>query len=361
MKAKKQTFSRLKTWCKKHPRWTLIIAGLILIVVTAGVAWYLYAKTPEPQVNIGPTPVREEPEEDTVYYAPLTGIEVEGPSDETKPVTTVMIENSPNARPQSGLAEAEVVYEAIAEGGVTRFMSIYQQDIPELIGPVRSLRMYYVDWLAPYDTSVAHVGGSAASRAEIGNGNYRTLDEFANPGGYWRANDRYAPHNLYTSGERLKALNTAKSYESSKPEVFTRKDSEPSDNPNATQIHVTMSGLLYDSSYTYNQEANTYTRSQAGQPHIDREKGAISPRVVVVIEAATQTVQEDGMRERYQTTGSGPVSIFQDGEVLQGTWNKENRDSQYTFLDEEGETMELARGQTWISIVPTGRGGVTWQ
>src|SRR5690606_9454884 len=96
--------------------------------------------TPEPvATTLEPKP------EPIKYYSPLTGELVANESDQTAPVTAVMIENSPDARPQSGLKDAGVVYEAIAEGGITRFLAIYQNKKPELIGPVRSLRMYYVD------------------------------------------------------------------------------------------------------------------------------------------------------------------------------------------------------------------------
>ena len=107
-----------------------------------------------------------------------------------------MIENSPDARPQSGLKAAGVVYEAIAEGGITRFMALYQTSKPELIGPVRSLRMYYLDWFAPYSASIAHVGGSLNALTEARSGKYRDLDQFFNSQTYWRASDRYAPHNV---------------------------------------------------------------------------------------------------------------------------------------------------------------------
>ena len=137
------------------------------------------------------TPVQKKPVEK--YYSHLNGIEVASKADLSRPVTAIMIENSPDARPHSGLKQAEVVYEAIAEGGITRFLTLFQQHKPQLIGPVRSLRMYYVDWLAPYQASVAHVGGSHASLQEVRNGKYRDIDQFFNGSSYWRANDRRPP------------------------------------------------------------------------------------------------------------------------------------------------------------------------
>jgi len=121
------------------------------------------------------------------YYSPLTGEQVADEAATKQVVTAIMIENSPDARPQSGIKDAGVVYEAIAEGGITRFLTLHQQDKPQLVGPVRSLRIYFLDWLAPYNASVAHVGGSADALAEVRNGSYRDIDQFFNADSYWRS------------------------------------------------------------------------------------------------------------------------------------------------------------------------------
>ncbi len=354
-------FKRLNQWARRHPRKTLVIIGVALVIIAGGIATTLLLQpAPKPPNVATPTPKKPEPPKPK-YYTPLTGLEVADEGAVAKAVTAIMIENSPDARPHSGLKQAEVVYEAIAEGGITRFLCLYQQNKPGIIGPVRSLRMYYVDWLAPYDASVAHVGGSAAALTEIRSGNYRDIDQFFNASTYWRASDRYAPHNVYTSFERLDALNAAKGYTSSSPKVFPRKDSKAVAAPAATSIAVTMSGPLYNSSYTYDPATNLYTRSQGGATHMDREEGAITPRVVIVIKAPMTLVMEDGWRQHYQVIGSGSATIFQDGEIQEVTWHKPDRHSQYSFTDSEGKNVALARGQTWISIVPSTTGGVSWQ
>jgi len=213
----------------------------------------------------------------------LTGELVKTEADTKKAVTGVMIENSPDARPQSGLKNSGVVFEAIAEGGITRFLVLYQQEKPKLIGPVRSLRLYDVEWVAAFDASIGHVGGSAAALREVRNGNYRDIDQFFNPGSYWRASDRYAPHNVYTNFSRLDALNKAKGYTTSKFTGFSRIDAEPVEVPDATSIDIKISGFLYDSHYTYNQKTNKYARNQAGEKHLDREDGQITPSVIVAM------------------------------------------------------------------------------
>lgn len=222
--------------------------------------------------------------------------------------------------------------------------------------------MYYVDWVAAFDASVAHVGGSAKALKELRNGKYRDIDQFFNGSSYWRATDRYAPHNVYTNFTRLDALNAKKGYTTSDFTGFTRTDSQPAETPTATKINVKISSPLFNSSYTYDTKTNTYKRSQGGKAHLDREKGQIAPRVVVVLKVTESTVFEDGYRESINAVGKGKAVIFQDGTAKEVNWQKKSRSAQLTFSDAEGNDVPLARGQTWITAVPQNKGGgVTWQ
>jgi hypothetical protein len=349
-------------WFKRHKKLSIILLIVgVLLAAGGGVAAYFLLSQKPVENTTQSAPAEPEPEP-VIYYSPLTGSEVSDEAVTKQAVTAIMIENSPDARPQSGLKNSGVVFEAIAEGGITRFLAVYQEQKPQLVGPVRSVRMYYVDWVAAFNASVAHIGGSSAALAEVRNGNYRDIDQFFNAGAYWRATDRYAPHNVYTSFERLDELNKSKGYTTSEFTGFTRKDSSPAQTPTATQINVTISSALYNSAYTYNAETNTYDRSQGGAPHLDREDGQISPRSVVVLDAQQSTVLEDGYRESISVIGEGRAHIFQDGTVTEVTWKKDSRLGQITFTNEEGKDVPLARGQTWITAVPANRGGaVSWQ
>ncbi len=350
-------------WFKQHKKLTILFSILAVLLIAGGTVTALYFlnhKSGEP-VKVAEKPKAEPKPEPIHYYSTLTGNEVKDQAATTQPVTAIMIENSPDARPQSGLKNSGVVFEAIAEGGITRFLALYQEQKPQLVGPVRSVRMYYVDWLAAFNASVAHVGGSAAALAEVRNGNYRDIDQFFNAAYYWRATDRYAPHNVYTSFAKLDELNAKKGYTSSQFSGFARKDSTASKAPNATSIDVTISSALYNSHYAYNATTNTYDRSQAGAPHLDREEGQISPRVVIAMKVNETTVMEDGWRQSIEAIGSGTAYIFQDGTVQEVTWKKADKASQITFTDADGKTVPLARGQTWIAAVPNGDGGVSWQ
>lgn len=295
------------------------------------------------------------------HYSQLTGALVATDTIANQAVTAIMIENSPDARPQSGLADAGLVFEARAEGGITRFMALYQESKPQLIGPVRSVRSVFVDWLKPFDASIAHVGGNAAALAVVRNGSYRDIDQFFNSAYYWRATDRYAPHNVYTSFAKLDTLNAAKGYMTSKVSGFERTDTIPSSTTSAKDISVTISGPLFNSAYSYDSATDTYTRSQAGAPHLDREKGRITPRVVIVLKVNETTVIEDGNREKIDVVGSGQGYIFQGGTVTEVTWAKSSRDTQITFTDSSQKLVQLARGQTWITAIPNNGGAVSWK
>lgn len=349
-------------WFRRHKKLTIIFSVVAIVLIGGGVTTAIYiahqkpAKDTSEKVITKPTPTPDAPK----FYSAMTGNLVADEPTTKQTVTAIMIENSPDARPQSGLKNSGVVFEAIAEGGITRFLALYQQEKPTLVGPVRSVRMYYVDWLAAFNASVAHVGGSAAALAEVRSGGYRDIDQFFNSGSYYRASDRYAPHNVYTSFERLDALNNAKGYTSSTFVGFARKDSVAAATPTATSISMTVSSALYNPSYMYNATTNTYDRSEAGVPHLDRESGQISPRVVIALSVTETTIFEDGYRESINAIGTGKATIFQDGTVQEVTWTKANKTDQIVFTDATGAVVPLARGQTWITATPQ-TGGVSWR
>ena len=353
-------WSRLHRWISGHHKIVWIVSGVLAVCVGGIVTFIILSQkatvTPAPVVKVA-----EKPKPKPKYYSPLTGKLVATEATTKQAVTGIMIENSPDARPQSGLKDSGVVFEAIAEGGITRFLVLYQQEKPQLIGPVRSLRLYDIDWLAAFDTSIGHVGGSAAALDEIRNGSYRDIDQFFNSDSYWRSTDRYSPHNVYTSFELLDALNVAKGYTTSTFIGFTRVDGKASKLPDATTINITISEPLFDSSYIYDNTTNTYARSQAGEPHLDRESGQIAPSVVIAMRVDETSVYEDGWRESITTIGSGAAVIFQNGVAINATWHKVSKLGQVTFTDAAGKDIPLVRGQTWIAAVPNEGGDVTWQ
>ncbi len=360
----KQPWARFLQWVVRHRKPLLIIVSIIVISTTAIIAYALISQKPTQVAVKTVQKIIEKPKPiipPVIYYSPLTGKIVKTEAATTLPVTGIMIENSPDARPQSGLKNSGVVFEAIAEGGITRFMVLYQTEKPQMIGPVRSLRLYDVDWLAAFNSSIGHVGGSLYALNEIRNGSYRDLDQFFNPNTYWRSSERYAPHNVYTNFKNLDALNAAKGYTSSKFTGFTRIDGKSATKPTATDINITISSFLYNSQYIYNAKTNTYARYQAGGPHLDREDGQITPSVVIAMRVNESTVLQDGYRENIETIGKGKATIFQNGIAINATWHKTSRTSQITFTDVAGKDIPLVRGQTWIAAVSNDGGDVSWK
>ncbi|MDZ7786236.1 MAG: DUF3048 domain-containing protein [Candidatus Saccharibacteria bacterium] len=326
----------------------LLAIGVFLVAATSA-ALRVIIKEPEPIVPAY-IPPPEEPEP-TTAPSPLTGVEVS--IAKTKlPVTGVMIENSPEARPQTGLEQAGVVFEALAEGGITRFLALYQESQPETIGPVRSARTHYLDFLAPFDAAIAHAGGSARALDEIRRQGIKDLDQAHHPNYYQRTNNRYSPHNLYTNRKQLLQLHKEKGFTSSKFDGYARKEADPAKKPSATKINIDVSSFNYNSSYTYHKKSNSYKRNMANKPHTDEKSGKqITPEVVIALETS---YRKDGIYSIYGVTGKGKVTVFQDGKATVGTWSKKNRKSPYVFKAKDGELLALNPGQTWIAMVTAG-------
>lgn len=324
-----------------------IIAVLVCLGGGSAAAFTLLKKdtpAPAPAAKIEPP---AEPTK-TVIYSPLTGLPVTKEQSEL-PVTGIMIENSPDARPQSGLNKAGVVFEAIAEGGITRFLTLFQEEQPDYVGPVRSVRPYYVDWLQGFDAAVAHVGGSPEALAKIKADGAKDLDQFANAGPYRRVSNRYAPHNMYTSLAGLIELEKSKGWTKSTFEGFPRKPEAASAAPNAKAIDIKISSALYNVHYDYDAASNSYKRVLGGKPHLDeRSKEQISPKVVVAL-VVPYSIHSDGIHSVYKTIGSGTAYVFQDGTVTQVTWEKTSSKSQIIFKDASGKAVPFNAGQTWIT------------
>ena len=307
-------------------------------------------------------------EADEIYYSKLTGRTV-NKSQVGSAATCIMIENSPDARPQSGLDEAGVVYEAIAEGGITRFMAIFQEAKPQYIGPVRSVRLTFVQFAKPYNCSIAHVGGSGNALSLIqNNSEFRDIDYGFNDDFYWRTNNRWAPHNVYTSFDKLDALNQGLGYTTSSFNGFTRVKPDTktqADEITARTIKIEMSSEMFNPVYTYNEDTNTYDRGyEDGEVHEVVTEGGVSSRVspdtVIAMEVTPIARSSEEQYADYVTTGSGKAYIFQNGTVVAGSWERANEDSELTFLDENGEIVALNRGQTWITAYPNSN-SITWE
>ena len=361
---KPNPWQQLKHWVSEHKKLSIVLAVLIVLILAGGGVALYYAlnpKAPKPVIKLPivstPAPAPAKPK----FYSPLTGREVADEGATHRSVTGIMIENSEWARPQSGLNDAGVIFEAIAEGGITRFAALYQDTAPKLIGPVRSVRPYYVDWLAAFDATIVHIGGSANALKEVRNGSYKDADQFFNSQYFWRATDRDAPHNVYTDFSKMDKLNADKGYVSSNFTGWPRKEDVPPTSPNASKIDIHISSAFFNVHYDFDKGCDCYDRYVGGEKQLDRESGQnAKPKVVIAMKVPTSIGFEDGYREQMATIGSGTAYVFQDGTVTVGTWTKTGKKDQIQFKNDKGEEVKLNRGQTWISVTAPDQ-GVAWQ
>ena len=360
---KKHWWSRW--WGKLESKWrslrrrNKIIVAAAAVILIAGISTGLVlALHKSPAVIPSPATIKKTAKS-TTAASPLTGLQVPIPLT-TRPVTAIMIENSDAARPQSGLQDAGVVFEAMAEGGVTRFMALFQDTSPQYIGPVRSLRPYYIDYAAPFQASIVHVGGSPDALSEVTNGSSRNLDQFYNGSYFTRITSRDAPHNVYTSFAELDQLNQSKGYTSSKFTSWARKADKPLAVPTAKTIDLSVSGPDYYSHYDYDSTTNSYARNEGGAPHLDYVSATdtsgvlLKPKVVIAIvvpETQGALDASGAYYSNYATSGSGVAYVFQDGGVTQGTWTKAGTTDQLLFTDANGHALKLNAGQTWVTLV----------
>lgn len=350
-------WQRVKAWWQPLARkWKiLIILAALVLACGGGFGTYKLMQTKvAPAIKV----TKHTPKSDLVV-SPLTGLQITKQA-AVRPVTGIMIENSSDARPQSGLQDAGVVYEAIAEAGITRFLAIFQDTAPQYIGPVRSLRPYYIDYAAPYQASIVHVGGSPDALSAVQAGGFRNLDQFANGSYFTRISSRAAPHNVYTNFDQLDSLNQSKGYTSSKFTPWVRKKDSKLVTPTAKTIDLAISGPVYNVHYDYDAATNSYLRSEAGAAHIDLVSASdgtgvqLKPKVVIVLIVPLSSGALDASGayySNYTTSGTGGAYIFQDGGIAQVTWSKLDTNSPLLFKDSAGKNVTLNAGQAWVTLV----------
>lgn len=381
-KAQKQTKKQNK---KPRTKGQKILLGVIIFIVVAliiglGVILFFVFQKDEATGKI------EQPDFPEPIYSTLTGEEISDASLNHNPTYCVQIPNGADGRPQAGLTQAAFVFEAIAETGITRFAAVFQNPTTSAIGPIRSLRPYYLDWDTPFDCTIVRAGGSDEANLAIRQGGYRDLNE--NMDYMWREpkSTGRAWNNLFTSSSNLARYSTDRGQTTSNPTAFPRLTPDETEqllilNQNCPEgetcdisfvspikIDFSKAYRAYNTTYTYDPESNTYYRSFAsGDPHMVYECPAnldepntkrdcgdlvqLHPSVVIAMIVSEHTMS-DGYHESITTTGSGNATIFQNGTAIEATWRKASQSSQIVFTDANGEEIKLTPGQVWIVAVP---------
>ncbi len=309
--------------------------------------------TPSPTPTPVPTPV--------LVPAPLTG-ELVTPAQAALHPIAVMIDDLGPARPQSGLSEASIVWQAPAEGGIPRYMAIFAETVPTDVGPVRSARYYFITWAAEYKAVYVHAGGSPQALSTLlaqGNGKLvYNADEFRYGNSFRRISSRAAPHNLYSTGSQLRRLATTIGAKAPPTPIWTFNAPAPlADRPRGGRITFAYphNSIRYD----YDRLTNTYLRSVTGEgPEVDAAtKQRIAPTNVVIMWMKFGPLNDgEAYKHRLEATvvGSGPAWIATNGHTVKGTWKKTSTGGPTLFYSSSGQQLSLTVGQTFVNVLTWG-------
>jgi hypothetical protein len=301
--------------------------------------------------------------------APLTGVLVSPEAAVRHPIA-VMIDDQFDARPQSGFNAASVVWHAPAEGGIPRYMLIFQEQIPTDIGPVRSARQYYIEWAAEWNATYVHHGGSPQALHTLsarGSGQWVWNADGFHWSGFegcarcylWRTTDRFAPHNVYTDGKHLRRLTKRLGARDEPMDAAWTfgPDKAAELRPDGGVIKVSYPYELI--TYRYDAATNTYPRYIDGsrQPQVDRADGeVVAPKNVVILRMVFGALN-DGHPEKHrleaQNIGKGEAWISTGGVTVKGQWRKKSATAPTLLFGPDGEPITLTAGQTFVQVIAT--------
>jgi len=380
----------------------LVLGALLLYFVSAGVSFFAFSKLGLSQGRATVAPVEvEEGRAQIDLSAPRTEAcplnaqlftKAERQIWEARRPLSIMLENHLDSRPQSGLSNADVVYEAVAEGGITRFMAVFYCGASAenlIVGPVRSARIYYLDFASEYGDwpLYVHIGG-ANNAGGLGNTHrkVRALEEITALGWtlyndidgmsvsyptIYRDEDRLGgvlwEHTAYAKTDELwklaakRGLGAVNDEGDKWDEGFVswqfKKEVEIEERGNVGLVRFSfwVNQPDYQVSWRYNSQNNSYLRSIGNQLHKDLNNDQQLEAKNVVIQFAKEEGPLDPKKHLfYQTQGTGQALIFLDGEAIKATWKKNKRESRTIFFDLKGNEIEFNPGQIWIEIVPKG-------
>ncbi len=283
---------------------------------------------------------------------PLTGRPVTDAGKAARAPVAVKIDNIAEARPQSGIGHADVVYEEFTEG-VTRFISVFQSDDADVVGPVRSVRPADPTIITPLGGVLAFSGGSPGGEA-LARASPLTIVTENDTAVMYRRSFRSAPHNLYTSTAGLFSRAPAGS---GAPPPFGPflKPGENFHGPGimaVASLHLVPAPAVV-ADYDWDAAGGTWLRSTDGRPHV-LEDGRIGPTTVIVQFTPYVTFIDDEKVMYPEVVGSGDAWVFASGSLVQGTWSKPTADAVTTFTNADGAPIVLPPGQTWVHLVAPG-------
>ena len=337
-------------------RTAVIVTGLVSLVATAACGGGAEPKpvaavTPDTKVSEGTVTTEAAP------LAPLTGLPDPSGATKSRPSLAVKIDNAPEARPQAGLDIADVVYEEVVEGGVTRFIAILHSAAPPVAGPVRSVRPMDPDILSAYHGLVAYSGGIPAFVSMLRNAPVQDVNVDVATDAYSWDKSRRAPHNEYVSPDKL--WPKAKADYAAPPQAMFdfRAAGEPFGDADAPHVSIRYSPRA-SATYDWDAASGAWKRGENGSPHTAASGAQIAPQNVVIQFVTTRTL---GYKDQSGTNvvesnvvGSGDAWILSGGRVTKGRWSKASATAPTKYTDAAGNPVKLSAGRTWVHFAPVG-------
>lgn len=324
--------------------------SLILIFITVFSCGCGQKKEPtkvskKPNVNVE----KQEAPKPIVYYSPFTHEVVSKEASEA-PEYFAIIENSKDARPQSGLIKADVIYETLAEGGIPRFIALYQKNNCSKIGPIRSARAYFIDIAKDFNLSFAHCGGSEEALNRIKSEKLLSINEIQNGSTFYRSTDRKAPHNLYTTSENIINFIKNKGFNSKSNIGFSFNDSYYENTSLSACTTATIkTGPYYKTSYEF--KNGYYEKSMDGITATDKETGEVLKVKNIVIQLTDISLQKDNLHLSIRLTGEGDAYVISAGKLVKGKWYKDASKHGTILKDLNGIEIPLSSGNTIWHII----------
>ncbi|MDO8499023.1 MAG: DUF3048 domain-containing protein [bacterium] len=374
------------------------ILAVVSFITFAGASYSFFSKTAGTGISSDLTTSLpkadgifvEDPKEPKTASCPLNGemhTKKVGDLWDAKLPLAVMIENHTEARPQSGLSSADVVYEAVAEGGITRFMAFFLCNPSDVqVGPVRSARTYFLDWLSEYNALYAHVGGAnspgpANALGQIIKYGIMDLNQFGiGFPTFWRDYQRLGhpvatEHTMYSTTQKLLAAGAKRGWtvtlEDGKKwtdEFISWKFKDDAPGKPQQGSGITLADKInvefwqgysgYGVTWNYDVTCNCYKRLNGGAPHLDLDNNHQLAAKNVVVQFERESRANDGYEGNvhliYKTIGEGKALFFIDGKAIEGKWSKASRVARTKYTDSKGQEIAFDRGRIWIQTVPEG-------
>ncbi|PDH68914.1 MAG: hypothetical protein CNE88_04225 [Acidimicrobiales bacterium MED-G01] len=272
------------------------------------------------------------------------------------PVLIVKIDNHDRARPQSGVNSADVVFEEIVEGGLTRFAALFHSQQAEHVGPIRSVRTSDFDLLRNLNKPLfANSGGNEAVLELLQEVDYVDVSSNAAMDVYERMGERPSPHNLFSDTKSLRVVGTSRGDGGSPPKMFVRQDA--GDGLPASATRVTGVNLDYGSTfvnYRWNEQEG-WIRTQNGTIHVDTEGVAIAPDVIIVQVVSYTRSRADGRSPEAVLLGEGRSLVLFEGSLIEGTWKRTQAEEVTRYFDRDGLPIAMPPGRVWIALPRVGQ------